>query len=157
MVKPHRESEVATALETRTVVDNIRLLRGSTAIGVCRVVEYLAVGFFRGLLALVHAVARLAVDFFWNAVGETAAEVIGRIISTIARAIAFVARILLAPVEWLYRAVFDRVARKVGSPTLTHLFAMALLMSCGFLIGAGASAVYHQAPNIATAAALPER
>ena len=119
-------------------------------------VEDLAEGFFRGLLALVHAVARIAVDFFRHAVLETVAELVVRIFSAIVKAIVLAVRFGLSPVEWLYRALFDRVERRVTSPALAHLVAMTVLMFCGFMIGAGASLVYHQPPATATAASLPD-
>ena len=119
-------------------------------------VEDLAEGFFRGLFALVHAIARLAVDFFRHAVLEILAELVVRIFSAIVKAFVLAVRFFLSPVEWLYRALFDRVKRRATSPALAHLVAMAVLMFCGFMIGAGASLAYHQAPATATAASLPE-
>jgi hypothetical protein len=120
-------------------------------------VEDLAAGFFRGLLVLVHAVARLAVEFFWHVVREALGEIAGRIFGAIFKAIAYVVRVLLAPVEWLYRTLFDRVTRSVTSPGLAHLIAIAALMSCGFMIGAGASVAYHHAPATETAASLSDQ
>jgi hypothetical protein len=120
-------------------------------------VEDLAAGFFRGLLALVHAVARLAVDIFWHAVGEVVADIVGRIFSAIFKSIAFVVRVLLAPVEWLYRVLFDRVRRSVTSPALAHLVAVVALIFCGFMIGAGASLIYHQGPDTAMEASLADQ
>jgi hypothetical protein len=115
-------------------------------------VEDLAIGFFRGMFALVHAVARLAVEFFWHVVREAFGELAARIFGAICKAIAYVVKILLAPVEWLYRALFERVRRRLTSPALAHLTAMAVLMFCGFMIGAGVSLVYHHAPATVTAA-----
>jgi hypothetical protein len=121
------------------------------------VVEDLAAGFFRGLLALVHTVARQAIEVFWHAVIETVAEIVGRILLAIFRAIAYVVRLLLFPIEWLYRALLDRVARGVPSPAFAHVIAIAVLMSSGFIIGAGASAIYHLTPGYVRAASLPEQ
>jgi hypothetical protein len=129
-------------------------LRGSTAIGVCRVVEDLAVGFFRGLLVLVHAIARLAVDFFWDVVREAFGEIAGRIFGAIFKAIAYVVRFLMTPIEFAYRTLFERVARKVTSPALAHLIAVAMLVICGFCVGFGSSIAVHAATDSRTTVAL---
>jgi hypothetical protein len=120
-------------------------------------VEDLAAVFFRGLLALVHAVARVAIDFLWHAFLETAIRILGWILGAIFHAIARAVRFLLFPIEWLYLTLFDRARRRVTSTPLAHLIAMFVLMFGGFMIGAGASLIYHQPPAMAATASLPEQ
>jgi hypothetical protein len=121
------------------------------------VVDELVGGVVRVIASLLHPIVQIIYEVLFRVVLEIVCEILRRIFSPIFRVLAFIGRVLLWPAECAYTALFAWSRRNVRQPVLAHAFALALLISGGFLTGAGASTLYHQVPGYKAAASLPER
>ena len=120
-------------------------------------VDELAGGVVRAIASLLHAIFQIIFEALLRVLFEIVFEIFGRIFSAIFRCICFIGRLLLWPADLAYAALFARIRRRVHRVALAHACAVALLMASGFMIGAGASLVYHRTPGAATAASLLEQ
>jgi len=121
------------------------------------VVDELAGGVIRAIASLLHAIVQIIFEALVRVLLEILFEIFGRIFGAIFRLIAFISRLLLWPVDRVYAALYAWLQRSMQTPARAHACAVVLLMSCGFMIGASASAIYHQSPGYATAATLADQ
>jgi hypothetical protein len=121
------------------------------------VVDDLAGGIVRAIFSLLHEIMRAIFEALFRVLFEIVFTTIGRIFSALFRFIAYLCHLGLWAADRGYEIVFERVRRIARRPMLAHGLALVLLMSCGFLVGAGASTIYHLAPSYATAASIQDQ